>query len=91
MSINSKLAAALIAVLALCATNLMTLLNDSFHVKAHDLITSIVGGFISTSNSTVNRTRGMRVANEELIAANRPQLAIMNADFPALPEAVIDE
>lgn len=61
-------------ILALGVTNLMTLVDDSFHVKAHDFLESVAGRFISTSGSTINKTRNLRLANEELITSNKKMI-----------------
>ena len=75
MTANIRWAVVVLAFLVLCATNVLTLINNSFHVKAHDLFESVLGGVISTADSTINRTKALRDANQQLVAVNQRLVA----------------
>jgi hypothetical protein len=75
MGSSVRLILAVIAFLVLCATNVMTLTNDGFHLKAHNLLQSVLGGVLQMDGSTVNRTRQLRESNQSLIVANQRLIA----------------
>lgn len=75
MSIGIRWAVVVLAFLVLFATNVLTLVNNSFHVKAHNLFESVLGGVISTADSTINRTKALRDVNQQLVIVNQRLVA----------------
>ncbi len=82
-----KRAAVVLTFLALCLTNALTLTNGNFHATAHNLAESVFGGFVSTADSMMNRTKALRAENEKLTSINL-ELASENRRLAAAEAAL---
>lgn len=88
MQSQTKIYVLVAAFFMLAASNLMTLMSDKYHAKAHNIIEVTLGRVIPMDHSTINRARQLETENKRLTDAN-VQLASGNAKLVAATRVLI--
>ena len=68
-----------VAILSLCATNLLTLFSDDFQRRAHAVLEPVVAFAVSTKGSTINQAKFTAIQLERVVATTTQLIAATEA------------